>query len=113
MPALTLMSVVLPAPLGPTIETKSAGPTDSEISRSATAAPYLASTDLSSSMRFPEKSGDDVAAPHHLFRRSLRDDLAVVEHDDAVRQRPHRAHHVLDEHDRRAFVADPADEANR
>src|SRR4029077_14846875 len=99
MPAMTLMSVVLPAPLGPTIETRSAGPTDSVISRSATAAPYLASTDRSSSMRLPEECGHDVAAAQDLFSRAFRDDLAVVEHDDAVRQRPHRAHHVLDEHD--------------
>ena len=51
---------------GPTIETSSAGPTDSDTSRSATAAPYLASTDRSSSMRFPEECSHDVAAAHHV-----------------------------------------------
>ena len=46
-------------------------------------------------------------------RGAFRDDQAVIEHDDAVRQRQHRAHHVLDEYDRRAVVADRADQLDR
>ena len=50
---------------------------------------------------------------HHLGRPALGEQLAVVEHDDAVGQRHHRAHHVLDEHDGRALVADAPDQRDR
>ena len=46
-------------------------------------------------------------------RRALGDRLAIGEHHDAVGELHHRAHHVLDEHDGRALVADGADQAQR
>src|SRR5580765_316699 len=107
MPAMRLMSVDFPAPFGPTTQMSSPGSTRSDISRSATAAPYRTSIDRSSSMRFPQERSHDVAPPHHVLGNAFGDDLAVIEHDDPVRQRPYGAHHVLDEHDRRAVVANP------
>src|SRR5215468_4099669 len=105
MPAMTLMSVVLPAPFGPTIETSSPGPMVSETPHSAVAVPYLATAPSSASMGFSQKRRDDLRLLHHFRRHAFRDHRAVIEHDDAIRQRHHRTHHVLDEQDRRPRLA--------
>ena len=42
---------------------------------------------------------------HDRGRRAARDHLAVVEHDDLIGERHHRAHHVLGQQDRDPLVA--------
>ena len=61
-------------------------------------------------MGLPEVSLDDVRVAHDVLRRAARDDLAGIEHDDAVCQRHDGPHDVLDEHDRRTPVSDVADD---
>src|SRR3954471_6100166 len=110
-PAITLISVLLPAPLGPTTHTSSPRSTCNDTSHSAGAAPYAACTFTTSSMgRLSQVGTHHIGVAHHFARLSLRDQLAVVQHHDAVRQRHHRAHHVLDEDDGGALVADATDQ---
>src|SRR5437764_10959695 len=88
MPAMTLISVLLPAPLGPTTHTSSPRSTCSDTSHSAGAAPYAACTFTTSSMgRLSQVGTHHLGVAHHFARLSLRDQLAVVQHHDAVRQR--------------------------
>src|SRR2546423_5718891 len=106
---MTLMSVVLPAPLGPTTQVSSPAPIVSEISDSAVAVPYFATMASSTSMSLPEKSRYDVRLFHHFRGRTFGDHRAVIEDDHAVRKRHDRTHHVLDEQNRRPGVTNRAD----
>src|SRR4030095_13545149 len=67
---------------------------------------------VSSSMLRSEIGPDHALVAPHLGRRAVADLLAVVEHDDAVRDVHHHAHVVLDQHDGGAeLVVDIEDEA--
>src|SRR6516162_807521 len=113
-PATVFMSVVLPAPLGPTMHAMSPAATESETPHSACAAPYATSRWATSSIGTgSEISGHDLRTRHDLVRRALRKHAAVIEHDDAVGHRQDGTHHVLDEHDRGAAVANPAQDLDR
>src|SRR5690349_15349415 len=109
---MTLMSVVLPAPLGPTTQTSSPPRIASEISHSAVAAPYFATIESSASMGPSEKCRHHVRLFHHFGRHTLGDNDAMLEHDDAVGERHDGAHHVLDEKDGRPRIANRADQLN-
>src|SRR6476660_4389718 len=66
----------------------------------------------SSSVRLSEIRADHIGIRADLLRRAVADLLAVVEHDDAIRDVHHDPHVVLDQHDRRAeLVVDVEDEA--
>src|SRR2546422_8119284 len=104
-PAMTLISVVLPAPFGPTTQTSSPAATSSDTSHSAVAAPYFATTFLISSMRLAQESRDDIGLLHDVGGFAFGNDPSMIENDDAIRQRHDRAHHVLDEDDPRARIA--------
>src|SRR5712691_8366314 len=82
-PAIALMSVVLPAPFGPTTHASSPAPMRSDTSEIAGAAPYETWMRSTSSMGLPQVGGDHVRLPHHRARVALGDDAAVAEHDDA------------------------------
>src|SRR5881296_415171 len=112
-PAIALMSVVLPAPFGPTTVTRSRDWTLSDTSQTATASPWATSRCSISSISLAQIGADDVRVAHHLPWESLGDDLPVAQHDDTVGQVENGAHDVLDEDDRRAAVADLADELER
>ena len=51
-----------------------------------------------------EIGGDHLRVGAHLRRRAARQDAAVDQHRDAVRQREHRVHVVLDQHHREAAL---------
>src|SRR3989442_538912 len=112
-PAIALMSVVLPAPFGPTTVTRSRGRTLSDTSQTATASPWATSRCSISSIGLAQICADDVRVAHHLPWESLGDDLPVAQHHDTVGEVENGAHDVLDEDDRRAAVADLADELER
>src|SRR4030095_15523509 len=112
-PASASMSVVLPAPLGPTTVTSSRSPTCSDTSQTATASPWATSRRSISSIGLSQIRADDVGIAHDLPRETLGDDLTAVQDDDTVGQVEHRPHDVLDEDDGRPAVADLADELQR
>src|SRR5438093_3013992 len=112
-PAIALMSVVLPAPFGPTTATRSRGRTLSDTSQTATASPWATSRRSTSSIGLPEVGPDDVRVPHDLARESFGDDPPAAEHCDAVGEVEDGPHDVLDEHDRGALVTDPTNEPER
>src|ERR1044071_5697772 len=113
MPATALMSVVLPAPFGPTTATSSPARTERLASHTAVASPYAMRRPRASSMRGSEVRLRDLGMADDVGRRPGGDHLAVIEHHHAVGQLGHGADDVLDEHDRRAAVADPPDEGER
>src|SRR5437763_14176174 len=94
-PASALMSVVLPAPFGPTTQTSSRSPMASDTSTMAAAAPYETRMRSTSSMRFTQIRLHDRRPAHHFGRTALGDHAAVAQHHDAVGELHHRAHHVL------------------
>src|SRR5258708_38237426 len=112
-PAMTLMSVDLPAPFGPTTHTSSPAARVSDTSHSAVAAPYRASIAASSSMRAAQVCKHDFLPFHDFGGSALGDDLAVIEHDDAIGQRHDGAHDVLDKDDGGTPVANRADQRDR
>src|SRR6266545_4333143 len=112
-PAIALMSVVFPAPFGPTTVTRSRGRTLSDTSQTATASPCATSRCSTSSIGLAQIGPDDLRVSHDLARESFGDHLSVVQQHDAVGEVEDRRHDVLDEDDRRAAVADLADELER
>src|SRR5436189_2653071 len=86
-PASTLMSVVLPAPFGPTTQTSSPARMVNEMSHNAVAAPYFTIAVLSSSMLRAEKCRHDMGLFHDFGRLAFGYDDAVIEHDHAVGER--------------------------
>src|SRR3990167_5163266 len=111
--AMALISVVLPAPLGPTTATSSPSPTVSETSHRAGASPYPTCRPSASSIGFPEIGGHDLRLPDDVARPALGDQLAVVQHHDPVGQVDHGPHDVLDEEDGGAPPADLPHERER
>src|SRR5690606_4842173 len=86
-PLMVLNKVVLPAPLAPSSTTSSPCPTVMDTLSRALKLSYLASTFSSFNILFtPQVSLDDHRIVLDLFRGSLGDLLAVVQHHDLVRQ---------------------------
>jgi hypothetical protein len=61
-------------------------------------------------MHDTEVGNRNVVTGHHVGSAALRQHAALVEHDDPVGQLGDDAHDVLDEHDRRALVANAANQ---
>src|SRR6266851_7073839 len=103
VPEMALNSVVLPAPLGPTIDTNWPARTASEISQSAVKPPYATERDSTASTdRRPflaEVGLDDGPVVDDLARLADCQDGAVVEHHEALGKPHHGAHRMLDDHD--------------
>src|SRR5687767_11770823 len=116
---MVLITVVLPAPLGPIRLTISPRPTVSVTPDSTCRAPYPASTAISSSIgpasgiRFPEVRLDDGGVAHHVVGTALRDLLAVVQHHHPVREAEDGAHDVLRHHEAAAARAHLLQERHR
>src|SRR5262249_14670498 len=106
---MTFTSVVLPAPFAPTTDTISPRATSNDTSRSTLACPYCAPTasTLSKQELLAEIRLDHRGRLGGRWRRPLKDLLAVVQHDDHVRERHHGLHHVLDHQERDAARAEP------
>src|SRR5262245_25279541 len=99
-PAMALISVVLPAPLGPITATISPAATSSEASHTAVASPYPTwRLRASSSIGLPEIDADHARIAHDLARRAERKELALVQDRDPVGELDDRAHQMLDEDD--------------
>src|SRR2546422_11565534 len=94
-PAMTLISVVLPAPFGPTTQTSSPAATSSDTSHSAVAAPYFATTFLISSMRLAQESRDDIGLLHDVGGLAFGKYLSTLEHRDPFPVSPACAHQLL------------------
>ena len=90
-----------------------AGATESDTPSSARAARTRLRGPWPQACRRSEIRRDDGGIAHDLRGQALRDHFALVQHDDAVGERDDRAHHVLDQHDRRALAADVADQVDR
>src|SRR6059036_1506874 len=105
-PAMVSMSVVLPAPFGPSTQVMEPSRTSSDRPFRASIFPYAVtrSTTLSIS-RSAQISFLDCGIALHLRRSALGDLPAEVEHRDAVGDAHHQLHHVFDEHDRDSFRA--------
>src|SRR5207237_9867242 len=84
--AVASMSVVLPAPFGPTTVTSSRGRTVSETSQTATASPWATSSRSTSSIGLPEISADDVRVAHDLAWEAFGEDLAAAQHHHPTRE---------------------------
>src|SRR5690348_18431020 len=106
------MVVVLPAPFAPIRATISPSSTVRLMPCSAWMRPYSSVTFSSSSSigRLSQVRGDDRLVVPDLMRRTLGDLAAELQHHDAVGHAHHQAHVVLDEQNRHAGVADPADQ---
>src|SRR5579859_3013859 len=107
--------VVLPAPFEPRSVTTWPSLTSNDTSQSATTPRYAARTPLTDNKglpatRPPEVRLDDARIVGDLVGRSVGDLLAEVEHDDAIANRPNRAHVVFDVQDGRTSGADVAHE---
>ena len=61
-------------------------------------------------MPLAEVSPHDLGPPHHVVGTALGEHFPVVEDNDAIGQRHHRTHHVLDEDNGRALLADAPDQ---
>src|SRR5215831_966659 len=112
-PAIASMSVVLPAPFGPTTVTSSRAPTTSETSQTATASPWATSRRSTSSIGLAEIRADHVRIAHHLPRKALGDDPAAAQDDHAIGEVQDRPHDVLDEDDGGAALPDATNETER
>src|SRR3954453_3943287 len=106
MPAISLISVLLPAPFGPTTHTSSRAPIASDTSMIAGAAPDETRVRSTSSLRFAQVRPPPPRPAHPLRRPAFGDHPPVAQHDDAVGELHHRAHDVLHEHDARALRPD-------
>src|SRR5712691_8957730 len=101
-------TVVLPAPLRPTSVTSSPPPTRNDTFRTACASPYQAERSVTSrarlAMRLSEVGDDDRGILTDCRVRALRDDPALLQHDDLVGELGDDAHVVFHEHDRAAHT---------
>src|SRR5690349_24278586 len=85
IPAMALIRVVLPAPLGPITETISPPSTSSDTSHTAGASPYpTCRLRASSSIGLAQVDADHPRVAHDLARRAERKQLALVQHGDPV-----------------------------
>src|SRR3989442_5446574 len=105
-PAMVIISVVLPAPFGPSTQVMEPSRTSSDTPFRASIFPYAVtrSTTLSIS-RSAQIRFLDCRIALHLRRSALGDFLAEVEHRDAVGDAHHQLHYVFDEHDGDSFRA--------
>src|SRR5581483_5298971 len=103
---MVLNSVVLPAPLGPTIATRSPDSTRIVTEFSTGTPPYPAHKPRISSMGdsppLAEVGVDHRGIPGDVRRLPRGQHRAVVEHDEPVHQTDHGLHGVLDDDDRDA-----------
>src|SRR5258708_18633325 len=94
-------SVVLPAPLGPTMDTNWPARTASEISQSAAKPPYATERDSTASTHrrpfLAEVGLDDALVVDDLARLADCHDGAVGEHDEPLGDPHHGAHRMLDD----------------
>src|SRR2546428_5346170 len=97
-PEMARRSVDFPAPFGPTTPTNSPPSTVSETPFRIEALSYrtASSSTSSSGMRRPQVGLDDLRVLHHLGRRGVGDELAVIDDDDAVDDRHQLLELVLD-----------------
>src|SRR3974390_1840094 len=114
-PEMARRAVLLPAPFAPIKATSCPAFTSSEMPRSAVTPPYPQTRSRISSMH---RSLSEIGLDHcriipNDLRRSLGDDSAVVQDDDAIRDAHHHRHVVLDKQDGDATVADLADEFDK
>src|SRR5258708_24647638 len=92
-------AVVFPAPLRPTRVAISPASARRVTPRSAWASPYQAERPVTSSIDLPEVRAHHRGVLANGRVRTLRDHLALLQHDDIVRELADHAHVVLDEHD--------------
>src|SRR6516164_4788580 len=111
-PEMARRAVLLPAPFAPISATSCPAFTSSEMPRSAVTPPYPHTRSRISSMHrsLPEIGFDHRRIIPNRLRRSLGNDSAVVQDDDAIRDAHHHRHVVLDKQDGDTAVADLADE---
>src|SRR6202165_2324754 len=104
-PEIARNSVVLPAPLGPTIATNCPSPTSRLTPCSACNPPYETETFSSRSIcpALSQISLDHRRQIDDLLRLAARQHFAVIEHQQAVGQANHRMHRMLDDDDRDAL----------
>src|SRR5262249_53031540 len=106
MPMIERMVVVLPMPLRPSSVTTSPRRTSRSTPNSTWLWPYLVSspstvsTDVSRVILFAEIGHAHAGVISNLVGGSGRDDAAADQHRDAVGEREHRVHVVLDQEDR-------------
>src|SRR5438105_88841 len=111
-PAMAFKSVVLPAPFAPRIATISWAPTLSATSDRAACLPYATERPDTSSIGLSEIGAHDVRIGEHAGGRTFGNLAAGIHDDAAVAQRADRVHHVLDQDNRQAFVAQRAHQAD-
>src|SRR5687768_9418911 len=102
VPDTALKSVVLPAPLGPTIATNLPASTESETSASAFSPPYDTLSPSMRSTRHPslaEIGLDHLCIGRYRFRAAGGEERAVVEHEQTLGEAHHGFHRVLDDDD--------------
>src|SRR5262245_51826060 len=95
MPEIHVNKVVLPAPLGPTMETKSPSATAVDTPPNAVRPPYPAGTFSSVSTGAPflaEVGLDDALIARYGIWRSLSPHGPVIQHDEPIRE-PHHGMH--------------------
>src|SRR5438309_782003 len=110
-PAMQRISVVLPAPLGPSSATISPTRTSSVAPESARNGPYEASTLSTCSMA--EVHLDDGGVGGDGVGPAFGDLLAGAQHDDALRESHQRPDDVLDHQQRHALGLEPSDQRHR
>src|SRR5262245_47023269 len=111
-PEMALTSVLLPAAFAPTTEMILPRGTSSEIPCSTRSCPYATCRPCTSSKEalLAEVRLDHGGIAGHLVGAALGDLLAVVQHDDAPRDRHDDVHDVLDHEEGHAVVAVQAEE---
>src|SRR5690606_21422569 len=108
VPDMVLNNVLLPAPLGPTMDTKSPSRTATDTPFRTGNAEYPATRlSISSSIFlapfFAQVGFDDTGVLRNGLRISNGQHFAVVQHDKLVNQPDHRLHGVLDDDDGHAL----------
>src|ERR1700674_1017504 len=115
MPAIVIISVVLPAPFGPSRQVIWPLPTCSETPLRASILPEAVTRSATSSIESSrDLGGAEIGFAHErvgldLGRRAFGDFLAEVEHRDAVGDRHDELHVMLDQEDGEALLAELAD----
>ncbi len=99
---MTRAIVVLPAPFGPSMVANVPAASESDSPVTTGLRPYAADTSLSSSSMpgWTEIGLEDSFILLHFAGRPVRDLLAMIQDDDALRGGHHDAHIVLDEEER-------------
>src|SRR5215475_902024 len=110
-PEIAFTSVLFPAAFAPTTETICPRATESEMPCSTLSCPYWTWRSATSSIAASAKEAllaevgfDDPGIARDPIRPAFRDLLAVVQHDDAPRDRQDDGHHVLDDEEGQPVV---------